>query len=216
PRAGAAVGGALPAGPRHEARGATGPRRRGDRGARLGGQRVHRQGEGLAPGGGRAGTAQGLTRAAAAGPAIAWPQPLSRLVAIGGIVMIRPGLCSVTFRSLPVEEVVRHAAAAGLEGIEWAGDAHVPPGDLDAATHARTVTEEAGLAVTSYGSYLTFVGSDEEVHAAGGAVIAAARALGAPRIRVWATRTGSVETSTEDRAVTVGRIRELADRVAAH
>ena len=61
--------------------------------------------------------------------------------------MIRPGLCSVTFRSLPVEEVVRHAASAGLEGIEWAGDAHVPPGDLDAATHARTVTEEAGLAV---------------------------------------------------------------------
>ena len=54
------------------------------------------------------------------------------------------------------------------------------------------------------------------MHAAGGAVIAAARALGAPRIRVWATRTGSAETSAEDRAVTVGRIRELADRVAAH
>lgn len=130
--------------------------------------------------------------------------------------MIRPGLCSVTFRELPVEEVVRHAAAAGLEGIEWAGDAHVPPGDLDAATHARTVTEEAGLAVTSYGSYLAFVGSDEQVHAEGGAVIAAARALGVPRIRVWATRTASAETSAEDRARTVGRIQELADRAAAH
>ena len=130
--------------------------------------------------------------------------------------MIRPGLCSVTFRELPVEDVVRLAAAAGLEGIEWAGDAHVPPGDLDAATHARTVTRDAGLAVTSYGSYLSFVGSDSEVHGEGGAVIAAARALGVPRIRVWATRTASAATSDEDRARAVERIQRFADRAAEH
>ena len=130
--------------------------------------------------------------------------------------MIRPGLCSVTFRELPAEDVVRHAAAAGLEGIEWAGDAHVPPGDLDAATHARTLTEDAGLVVTSYGSYLSFVGTDSAVHAEGGAVIAAARALGVPRVRVWATRTGSEETSAEDRARAVGRIQDFADRAAEH
>ena len=44
--------------------------------------------------------------------------------------MIRPGLCSVTFRALDVPAVVRLAAEAGLERIEWAGDVHVPPGDL--------------------------------------------------------------------------------------
>jgi sugar phosphate isomerase/epimerase len=117
---------------------------------------------------------------------------------------------------IPVEDVVHHAAASGLEGIEWAGDAHVPHGDLDAATHARTLTEQAGLAVTSYGSYLSFVGSDEEVRTEGQAVIAAARALGAPRIRVWATRTGSAETGADERARTVGRLQEFADRAAAH
>lgn len=32
--------------------------------------------------------------------------------------MIRPGLCSVTFRDLAVETVVNQAAAAGLECME--------------------------------------------------------------------------------------------------
>ncbi len=130
--------------------------------------------------------------------------------------MIRPGLCSVTFRELDVESVVGHAAKAGLECIEWAGDAHVPPGDLDAATHARTVTERAGLAVASYGSYLSFVGEDEAVRAEGHAVIASARALDVQRVRVWATRTGSAETSPGERARAVGRMQEFADLAAQH
>ena len=130
--------------------------------------------------------------------------------------MIRPGLCSVTFRELDVDTVVAHARTAGLQCIEWAGDAHVPPRDLDAATHARTLTERAGLAVASYGSYLAFTGTDWDVHVEGQSVIAAARALGAPRIRVWATRTGSAETSAAERARTVARIRDFADRAGEH
>lgn len=130
--------------------------------------------------------------------------------------MIRPGLCSVTFRDLDVPAVVDHARAAGLECLEWAGDVHVPPGDLTAARTARVLTEQAGLAVASYGSYLRFVGADEEVRAEGEAVIAAARALGAPRIRVWASRTGSADATAEERALIVRRIREFAERAAAH
>ncbi|WP_394214012.1 sugar phosphate isomerase/epimerase family protein [Brachybacterium vulturis] len=129
--------------------------------------------------------------------------------------MIRPGLCSVTFRDLDAGSVVHHAAAAGLECIEWAGDAHVPPGDVAAAEHARALTEQSGLAVASYGSYLRFLGTDEEVRAEGEAVLAAARALGAPRIRVWASRTGSATATTEERATTVRRIQEFADLAAA-
>lgn len=129
--------------------------------------------------------------------------------------MIRPGLCSVTFRGLDVEAVVGHAAAAGLECIEWAGDAHVPPGDEAAARQARELTEQAGLAIASYGSYLRFAGPDEEVRAEGEAVLVAARALSAPRIRVWAGRSGSTEVTAADRARIVDRIREFADRAAA-
>ncbi len=129
--------------------------------------------------------------------------------------MIRPGLCSVTFRGLDVPDVVGHAAAAGLECIEWAGDAHVPAGDEAAARQARELTERAGLAVASYGSYLRFDGPDEEVRAEGEAVLVSARALSAPRIRVWAGRSGSAEVTAADRARIVERIREFADRAAA-
>ena len=130
--------------------------------------------------------------------------------------MIRPGLCSVTFRALEVPTVVRLAAEAGLERIEWAGDVHVPPGDLAAARRARELTEQAGLSAASYGSYLRFEGTEEEVRAEGAAVLAAARALGAPRIRVWATRVPSTEASSEQRTEAARRIAEFADRAAEH
>src|SRR5699024_1155921 len=156
---------------------------------------------------------------------------------------IRPGLCSVTFRDLDVEAVVDHAATAGLECIEWAGDAHVPPGDVATAARARELTEQAGLAVASLGSYLRFDGDDDERTRAEGercsvpprpplpalrrrcrradpgrgrAVLDSARALGASRVRVWAGRTGSSDVPAGDRARLVGRIQRFADAAAAH
>ena len=130
--------------------------------------------------------------------------------------MIRPGLCSVTFRELDAERVVELAAEAGLACVEWAGDAHVPPGDTAAAERASSLTESAGLAVASYGSYLRFDGTDEEFAAESEAVLAAARALGAPRIRVWAGRTGSAETPAAERSRIAARIREVAQAAGAH
>ena len=130
--------------------------------------------------------------------------------------MIRPGLCSVTFRELDAERVVELAAEAGLACVEWAGDVHVPPGDTAAAERARSLTESAGLAVASYGSYLRFDGTDEEFAAESEAVLAAARALGAPRIRVWAGRTGSAETPAAERSRIAARIREVAQAAGAH
>src|SRR5690625_6345640 len=57
--------------------------------------------------------------------------------------MLRPGICSVTYRDLPPEEIVPLAAEAGLECIEWGGDVHVAPGVPDLAEHTRVRTEEA-------------------------------------------------------------------------
>jgi 3-dehydroshikimate dehydratase len=121
--------------------------------------------------------------------------------------VIRPGLCSVTLRALPVGEVVEIAAAAGLETIEWGGDVHVPPGDEAAARAAREATEAAGLAVASYGSYFRCEGDFD-------AVMASARALGAPRIRIWAGSTPSAEASPEGRAKTAAAAREAAAAAA--
>jgi sugar phosphate isomerase/epimerase len=112
-----------------------------------------------------------------------------------------PGLCSVTFRRLEVEEVAHIAAAAGLAALEWGGDVHVPPGDDGAITRAVRATAAAGVTIASYGSYLLADGD-----ASAGTVARAldtAVALGAPNVRVWApfgiepgsSRTGEVVTA---------------------
>lgn len=124
--------------------------------------------------------------------------------------MMRPGLTSITFRKLPAQEVVRLAAEAKLEGIEWGGDVHVPPGDLAAARQAAALTRDAGLVVSSYGSYYR---TGDEASDVFPRVLETAVALGAPIIRIWAGRVGSAQAdqSLRDRVADDGRrIAELA------
>ena len=45
----------------------------------------------------------------------------------------QPGLCSVTFRQLRVDQIIDLAAESGIAGIEWGADVHVPVGELDTA-----------------------------------------------------------------------------------
>jgi sugar phosphate isomerase/epimerase len=128
--------------------------------------------------------------------------------------MIRPGLVSVTFRQLIPSEIVRLAYRAGLEGIEWGGDVHVPPGDLDNACDVRSLTTDAGLKVVSYGSYYR-VGSPHANEAPFSVVLETALALGAPAIRVWAGVVGSNQTdeATYQAIVTdLQKIGKLAER----
>ena len=126
--------------------------------------------------------------------------------------MIRTGLCSVTLRALAADEVIRIAAAAGLEGIEWGADVHVPPGDLAIAESVRAATTAAGLRVASYGSYYR-AGDDDEADF--GAVLASARALGAPRIRIWAGATASADATPAARAAVAAGAGDAVERAAA-
>lgn len=100
--------------------------------------------------------------------------------------MFTTGMTSVTFRHLPVSAIARLAEQGGLQGIEWGGDVHLPPGDLEAARQARALTLDRGLRVLSYGSYYRLgEGGDFS------AVLQTARTLGAPVIRIWAGNIGS-------------------------
>ncbi|MBU6360405.1 MAG: sugar phosphate isomerase/epimerase [Chloroflexi bacterium] len=130
--------------------------------------------------------------------------------------MILPALCSVTFRSLSPVQIVALAAEADLRGIEWGGDLHVPPGNIEMAEAVRASTLNAGLAVAGYGSYYR-VGDNIEASGAPGApfedVLTSAQALGAPFIRVWAGRQSSAQASGAyfgNVAVDLTRIAELA------
>ncbi|GAA2885003.1 sugar phosphate isomerase/epimerase family protein [Microbacterium esteraromaticum] len=117
--------------------------------------------------------------------------------------MIRPGLCSVTFRQLAPERVVELSADAGLEVIEWGGDVHVPPGDPDRAAEVARVTTDAGLAVCSYGSYFRS-GADEPLTP----ILDSASALGADRVRIWAGRVDSADATPGQYAQIASRLRD--------
>jgi len=108
----------------------------------------------------------------------------------------RIGLVSVTFRALSPERVVEAAVEAGLQGIEWGGDIHVPHGDLATARRVRRLTEEAGLQVVSYGSYYKAGTRSDPCFED---VLETAAVLGAPGIRVWAGRSGSAECPAPER-----------------
>jgi 3-dehydroshikimate dehydratase len=118
----------------------------------------------------------------------------------------------VTLRALPWDEVIRVTAAAGLEGIEWGADVHVLPGDLGIAESVRAATGAAGLQISSYGSYYR-AGHDDPADF--GAVLDSARALGAPRIRVWAGVTSSADATRAERVAVVAAARHAVDRAAA-
>lgn len=121
---------------------------------------------------------------------------------------MKTGLVSVSFRALTPAQIVDLAVRAGLGGIEWGGDVHVPPEDIENARAVGEMTRSAGLEVACYGSYYRL--TDEEAGMAE-AVVRAASALGAPLIRVWAGRLGSAAADEEYRAMVVRNTRRLCD-----
>jgi 3-dehydroshikimate dehydratase len=126
--------------------------------------------------------------------------------------MLKPGLCSITFRKLPPAEIVRWAAQAQLAGIEWGGDVHVPHGELETARRVAKLTRDAGLAVASYGSYYRM---GQEELGSFRRVLDTALALGAPIIRVWAGKKASAEADAVFRAKVADDGLRIAQMAAA-
>jgi len=127
--------------------------------------------------------------------------------------MLLPGLLSVTFRQRPARDIVALASAAGLAGIEWGGDVHVPPNDPATARAVRKMTEDAGLRISAYGSYYR-AGQSEAAGVSFAQVLETAVALGAPLIRVWAGSVGSAVAGESNRAAVVADLRRAAERAA--
>lgn len=128
--------------------------------------------------------------------------------------MLQTGLLSVTFRRLLASEVLAWAREAGVQGIEWGGDVHVPHGDVAVAREIGQRTRDAGLQVSAYGSYYR-AGASEAAGLAFDRVLESALALGAPTVRIWAGVTGSNETDARTRAAVVAEVRRVADLARA-
>jgi 3-dehydroshikimate dehydratase len=107
--------------------------------------------------------------------------------------MLYPGLVSITYRDLAPQEIIALAAHAGLKGIEWGSDLHVPEDDIQLAKEVGEKTRVAGLEVAAYGSYYRC--DDAEPFEP---YLETALGLGAPIIRVWAGKQSSEAISPED------------------
>lgn len=126
--------------------------------------------------------------------------------------MLIPGLVSISFRKLSVAEIIDLCQTNGLTAIEWGGDVHVPHGDVAAATHTGEATRSAGLVVAAYGSYYR---CDAEANQPDfDDVLASARALRAPVIRVWAGTTGSAQTADDKRSTITADLRRIGQAAA--
>jgi sugar phosphate isomerase/epimerase len=119
------------------------------------------------------------------------------------------GLTSVTFRDFAPEKIISLAKSAGLQGIEWGGDVHVPPAEKDGAENpvaaaAGEMTNAAGLKVLSYGSYYKLCAGHDFAP-----VLAAALTLGAPLIRIWAGTAASAAADEDYYRKAAGELRDI-------
>jgi len=127
--------------------------------------------------------------------------------------MIRGGLVSITFRRLSPRAIIDLVTRAGLTGIEWGGDVHVPHGEIDVAREIAQMIRDAGLLVAAYGSYYR-VGVSEADGLAFERVLESALILGAPTVRVWAGNRGSADADQAYRVAVIEDARRIA--VLAH
>ncbi len=130
--------------------------------------------------------------------------------------MIAPGLCSVTFRSLSADDVIRVACGAGVVGIEWGADVHAPPGGGPTIAALAARSRDAGLEVVSYGSYLGMAPPDGADDAGVDAVLETASALGSPMVRIWTEFGVTPASSDAERRRVTERTGALVDRIADH
>lgn len=125
--------------------------------------------------------------------------------------MIRTGLASITFRRFPTQEIIRLAAESRLKFIEWAGEIHVPPGDMDNAREVGERTRDAGIGIAAYGSYYR-VGEPQPDYDAFDRVIETAVALEAPVVRIWAGTKGSKQASDHHWERAIREARNIAEK----
>ena len=124
--------------------------------------------------------------------------------------MLYSGIVSVTFRSLQPYEIIKLAGQAGLAGIEWGGDVHVPHGDVNKAREIYKMTIESGLKIPSYGAYYE-LGISRANGLEFDSVLESAVELHAPHIRVWAGNVGSRAASEDYRKSINEETQKLCD-----
>ena len=91
------------------------------------------------------------------------------------------GFTSTSFRQIKnIKKIVKIASESAADCIEWGGDVHVK--DTETAKQVKMLCDEAGIEISSYGSYYR-VGSQKADEWKN--ICEIAYAMGAKSIRVW-------------------------------
>ena len=121
--------------------------------------------------------------------------------------MNRSGLVSISFRALLPEEIVKISKDAGLAFIEWGSDVHAKPSDRERLSYIKRLTEDAGLKISSYGSYFKLTENDlAELPS----YIDAAKVLGTGIIRIWCGNKNYTDMTEEEREALIEEARRAA------
>ncbi|MBE6611093.1 MAG: sugar phosphate isomerase/epimerase [Ruminococcaceae bacterium] len=127
--------------------------------------------------------------------------------------MFTTGIVSVTFRKKSIDEIIALAKQGGLSSIEVGSDVHAPRENLTECRRIAALAAENGIKIASYGSYYK-LGQEGNSDAVFAEYIAAAKALGAPNIRIWAGIRGSASVEEAERAAWVAEAVRCADAAA--
>ena len=127
----------------------------------------------------------------------------------------RVGVCSIAFKERSAADALRAIAAAGADSVElWGQPPHLPyPVDEAWCADLREQASEMGLSFSALGSYYC-PGSHPAYD--GHPVtkenqLAAARALGAPIVRIWPGSAARRDTEPAERKRLYAEIRNFAD-----
>lgn len=96
--------------------------------------------------------------------------------------MFRPGLVSISFRSLTPEQILSSLQEAGLHLVEWGSDVHAPCHAEERLRQIAALQQEKGIVCCSYGTYFR-LGQDALCELP--AYMKAARILGTRLLRLW-------------------------------
>lgn len=119
--------------------------------------------------------------------------------------MIKTGVTTVTFRKLPFGEVLKLLRRTDIDGVEWGVCAeHFSVEDKAALCAIKEFCAEQQLEVFSLATYCDLSNAEEFA-----GLVAAAEAIGAPVMRVWAGKTCRSGISDGEYAAICARAREL-------
>ncbi len=116
------------------------------------------------------------------------------------------GMTSVTFRNKTAVEVVEICRREKVGYIEWGSDVHVKT--LDDAQMVKKLCDEAGITVSSYGSYYRVGNGTAEQWRE---LCENADAMGAGSIRVWLGTKDSEKTNDEEYLLLLEDCRRICD-----